>query len=99
MKSCLVVVDAPGGPWTHTLSAAENATIEELLQLARELCPAPDVAWADAAVGVHGTRRERSYVPADGDRVELYRQLLADPRERRRQRVSSRRRGPAPNAR
>jgi putative ubiquitin-RnfH superfamily antitoxin RatB of RatAB toxin-antitoxin module len=42
------------------------------------------------AVGVFG-RRVRGDAPlADGDRVEIYRPLLLDPKERRRQRAASR---------
>lgn len=45
------------------------------------------IDWENAAAGVWGVRRERDAVPCDGDRIELYRPLLADPRQRRRQRV------------
>ena len=43
------------------------------------------------AVGVFGKRVELSALLADGDRVEIYRPLGIDPKERRRQRA---RRGP-----
>jgi putative ubiquitin-RnfH superfamily antitoxin RatB of RatAB toxin-antitoxin module len=43
------------------------------------------------AVGIFG-RRVRGDAPlADGDRVEIYRPLLLDPKERRRQRAARRR--------
>ena len=38
----------------------------------------------DAPLGVHGRRVEAGEVLADGDRVELYRPLPADPKETRR---------------
>ncbi|HTP40705.1 MAG TPA: RnfH family protein [Steroidobacteraceae bacterium] len=99
MKTCLLVVDAPGGVWMQRLQAHAGASIAELLQQAQGMCPAAGVDWSGAAVGVHGRRCDRSHVPADGERVEVYRELRADPRERRRQRVNSRRRAPASNAR
>lgn len=43
----------------------------------------PGIA-ADAPLGIHGRRVEAGEVLADGDRVELYRPLPADPKETRR---------------
>jgi putative ubiquitin-RnfH superfamily antitoxin RatB of RatAB toxin-antitoxin module len=92
-KTCLLVVDAPAAVWTQDVSAPAGATIGELLVIARALCPHEDVDWEHAAVGVHGRRRVRSDVPADGERVEVYRPLRADPRELRRQRLADAKRG------
>jgi putative ubiquitin-RnfH superfamily antitoxin RatB of RatAB toxin-antitoxin module len=38
-------------------------------------------------VGIYGEARRRDEQFADGDRIELYRPLRRDPRERRRERV------------
>jgi putative ubiquitin-RnfH superfamily antitoxin RatB of RatAB toxin-antitoxin module len=43
-------------------------------------------------VGIFGEPRARTDVCADGDRIELYRPLRRDPRERRRERVQRERR-------
>jgi putative ubiquitin-RnfH superfamily antitoxin RatB of RatAB toxin-antitoxin module len=51
-----------------------------------------DVPWETAPVGIFGELRDRRDVPADGDRVEIYRPLRSDPRERRRERVKRDRR-------
>jgi hypothetical protein len=45
------------------------------------------VPWDTAPVGIFGEPRERQDVPADGDRIEIYRPLLSDPRQRRREKV------------
>lgn len=54
--------------------------------------------WSDdpdaVAYAVFGQRVEGNAVLRDGDRVELLRPLLADPKEARRQRVEERRRQP-----
>ena len=42
------------------------------------------------AVGVFGKRVDPAAPLADGDRVEIYRPLLLDPKERRRQRARKR---------
>ena len=51
------------------------------------------VPWDSAAVGIFGEPRERGAAFSDGDRIELYRPLRRDPRERRRERVRHERRG------
>jgi putative ubiquitin-RnfH superfamily antitoxin RatB of RatAB toxin-antitoxin module len=51
----------------------------------------PDVPWETAPVGIFGQLRERSDCPAEGDRVEIYRPLPSDPRDKRRERVQKQR--------
>ncbi len=46
-----------------------------------------DVPWNTAPVGIFGELRDRQDIPADGDRIEIYRPLRSDPRERRRESV------------
>ena len=53
---------------------------------------AAQVPWDSAPVGVFGEPRTRSDRCVDGDRIELYRPLGRDPRERRRERVERERR-------
>jgi uncharacterized protein len=57
------------------------------------------VPWESAAVGIFGEPCGRSDGCADGDRIELYRPLRRDPRERRRERVQRERRAGRPRAR
>jgi uncharacterized protein len=45
------------------------------------------------AYGVYGKKVSRSCLLKDGDRVEIYRPLQADPKEARRRRVKKRARG------
>jgi uncharacterized protein len=72
-----------------------GASIAEALAAARaQAGPAvEDIPWDSAAVGIFGEPRLRSDGCADGDRIELYRPLRRDPRERRRERVQRERRG------
>jgi putative ubiquitin-RnfH superfamily antitoxin RatB of RatAB toxin-antitoxin module len=46
-----------------------------------------NVPWDRAPVGIFGELRDRAELPADGDRIEIYRPLGNDPRQRRRERV------------
>jgi putative ubiquitin-RnfH superfamily antitoxin RatB of RatAB toxin-antitoxin module len=53
--------------------------------------PAHETAGVDLAsapVGVWGRRVERDRVLGDGDRVEIYRPLIADPKTARRKRAA-----------
>ena len=45
----------------------------------------PDVPVGELAVGIWGRVVERDHMVGHGDRVEIYRPLLIDPREARRQ--------------
>jgi uncharacterized protein len=71
----------------------EQATVADALSAARAAANRDDVPWDTAPLGIFGQPCNRSDVPADGDRIEIYRPLTADPRERRRQRVQAQRKG------
>lgn len=94
-KRCLVAIDRPQGPLLSELLLTEDATIAAALAEARVRLEAGPLAcaidWETSAVGVWGVRCGRHVVPAHGDRIELYRPLPDDPRQRRRQRVRARR--------
>ncbi len=63
---------------------AVDATIAEAIEAARRQAPADEIPWDSAPVGIFGEPRSRADLPADGDRIELYRPLGDDPRARRR---------------
>jgi uncharacterized protein len=94
-KRCLIAVDTAGQPVLLPLTLPGAATIAAALTAARQqLCQQSGQQWGDsqvdwerAATGIWGVRCDRASVPRDGDRIELYRALPADPRQRRRQRA------------
>ena len=90
-KHCLVAIDVIADPLLIELDLPAEATIAEALaQARRELPPEHAVTaidWDSGATGIWGLRCERSAVPRDGDRIELYRALSADPRQQRRTRA------------
>ena len=77
----------PGATVADALAAARRAAEREAVHLGHEL-------WDAGPVGVFGEPRARSARCEDGDRIELYRPLRADPRARRRERVRRERRTP-----
>jgi putative ubiquitin-RnfH superfamily antitoxin RatB of RatAB toxin-antitoxin module len=72
------------------------ASVADALAAARACAAASGedagIPWESAAVGIFGEPCVRSDRCADGDRIELYRPLRRDPRERRRERVQRERR-------
>jgi putative ubiquitin-RnfH superfamily antitoxin RatB of RatAB toxin-antitoxin module len=90
-KRCVVVYATRGAQHLWNVELALDATIAQALNAARVACAATpgcaQIAWDSAPVGVFGEPRARHERCADGDRIEIYRPLRRDPRERRRERV------------
>ena len=93
MKRVRVLCDTAAGFIDCVLELPEHATIGEALAAAHARLGRAELAAAEAATGVDGRVRPRSFVPADGDRIEIYRALRLDPRARRRARATPRPRG------
>jgi uncharacterized protein len=78
-----VVSAGPGYARRVPLALPAGATVAEALAAAAaELGPLG--VSADTAVAIFGTRVARDRTLADGDRIELLRPLLVDPKEQRR---------------
>ena len=73
------------GAESVTVRLAAGATVRDALEAA-------GFTSRHCDVGVYGRRVPADAPLADGDRVEIYRPLLLDPKERRRQRAAKRRR-------
>ena len=94
-KRCVVAWATREEQYLWELELPADATIAMALEAARAACGAAAVCqlipWETAPVGVFGEPRERHQQFADGERIELYRPLATDPRERRRARVREQR--------
>ncbi len=104
-KRCVVAYATRDHQYLWTVDLPVNATIADALNIARGLAVSPltthgtheeiaEVPWDTAPVGIYGQAKDRRDTPSDGDRIELYRPLHSDPRERRRARVLRDRRRP-----
>ncbi len=87
LKRCTVAYATAERQFLWPVEIGSEASIEQVIAAARREAPDLPVPWDDAPVGIFGEPRSRDAVPADGDRIELYRPLSADPRARRRARV------------
>lgn len=93
-KRCTVVYALRERQFEWSLELPAPASIGEALRAARQLAGdgGARIPWDSAAVGVFGVPCRPADLFADGDRIELYRPLKRDPRERRRERVQRERR-------
>jgi uncharacterized protein len=90
VKRCTVAFATPTQQWLWVVMLPEGATVAEALDHARAQAAGLDVPW-NADVGIFGELCDRAAVPRDGDRIEIYRPLKADPKESRRARAQARR--------
>lgn len=91
LKRCTVAYATAERQFLWVVQVGVEASIGEVIAAARRAAPDAPVPWTSAPVGVFGEPSTREAVPADGDRIELYRPLAEDPRERRRARLRARR--------
>ncbi len=93
-KRCTVAFALPARQFLWTVDLPAGATVAELLAQAQLQAAArgeaAQVPWDSELLGIFGEPCRREDVPRDGDRVELYRALINDPRASRRARVGRR---------
>jgi hypothetical protein len=97
VKHCVVAYATRERQYLWRVELPARATIADALAAARrtaehERAGLDPALWEAAPVGVFGEPRVRAAFVQDGDRIELYRPLRADPRARRRERVQRERR-------
>ncbi|WP_136417313.1 MULTISPECIES: RnfH family protein [Oxalobacteraceae] len=69
------------------LDVREGATLQFAIEQSGMLRDLPEIDLAVCRVGVYGKLKALDTVLRDGDRVEIYRPLIADPKESRRKRA------------
>jgi len=77
----------PQQQWLISLNVELGTTIEMLLQQPEVRSKLPALDFNTLDVGIFSIKKERNYQLQEGDRLELYRPLIIDPKERRRQRA------------
>ena len=87
-----VVFATPGRQTLVEIAVAAGTTVERAIALAGIRAAHPEIELSSARVGIFGRRTSLDAVLREGDRVEIYRPLRAEPREARRRRVEDRRR-------
>jgi len=73
----------------RALQVPAGTTIEQAIALSGVLTAAPDIDLAVMQVGIYAKKKTLDTVLREHDRVEIYRPLIADPKNARRRRKSA----------
>ena len=76
----------------YTVDLADGGTVREAIERSGVLRDHPQIDLARERVGMHGRLAALADVPREGDRIEILRPLVADPKTARRRRAHSARR-------
>lgn len=71
-----------------SLRLPAGSTIKQAIEASGLMARYPEIDLAKAKVGIYGKLSRMDTVVRDRDRVELYRPLIADPKEVRKQRAA-----------
>jgi hypothetical protein len=78
--------------WTREVELADGATLRTAIEQSGVMAAYPSLQVAELAVGVFSRPRALDAPAREGDRIEIYRPLLLDPKDARRHRAELRRR-------
>lgn len=82
-----VVYALPEKQYQHYVKLEEGSTVEQAIRKSGLLELRPEIDLASNKVGIYSHPVKLSDTVQEGDRVEIYRPLIADPKELRRQRA------------
>ncbi|UYU31102.1 RnfH family protein [Siccibacter colletis] len=82
-----VVYALPEKQYLRKVTLSEGATLEDAIVASGLLELRPDIDLKKNKVGIYSRAAKLRDTVQDGDRVEIYRPLIADPKELRRQRA------------
>jgi len=82
-----IVYALPDEQFTQTLRVPAGATIGQAIEQSNLAVRYPEISPASAVVGIFGRRADASSVLQEFDRIEIYRPLIADPKQSRRARA------------
>ena len=77
----------PQKQYLQRVTLDEGATVEQAIQASGLLTLRDDIDLSKNKVGIYSRPAKLQDVVNDGDRVEIYRPLIADPKELRRRRA------------
>lgn len=79
----------PDDQHIFTLEVPVGTTAEQAIRLSGVLERYPDIDLANRKIGIFGKLNKLDTPLRSGDRVEIYRPLIADPKEVRKQRAAA----------
>lgn len=72
----------------HNIQAPSGTRLQEAIEQSGILAQCPEIDLAVNKVGIFGKLAKLDQVLEDGDRVEIYRPLIADPKTARKRRAA-----------
>jgi uncharacterized protein len=82
----------PGVTWLREIAVPVGATVQVAIEQSGMLDDVPDIDLAACRVGIYGKLKPLDALLREHDRVEIYRPLIADPKEARRKRAENKNR-------
>ena len=79
-----VVYALPHMQYVMVATVIAGSTIEEVIQCSGILNLCPEISLKQQKIGIFGKRHQLSDQVKEGDRIEIYRSLTTDPKEKRR---------------
>ena len=83
-----IVFAKPGEQALEQLQVAADETVESVIRQSGLLERFPEIDLKTNKVGIFGKAATLSATLRDGDRIEIYRPLIADPKEARKKRAA-----------
>jgi putative ubiquitin-RnfH superfamily antitoxin RatB of RatAB toxin-antitoxin module len=83
-----VVYALPGAEDAVNLEVAPGTTLREAVVASGLIARHPEIDLSRQKIGVHGKVKAADAHAAQGDRIEIYRALLVEPKEARRRRAA-----------
>jgi putative ubiquitin-RnfH superfamily antitoxin RatB of RatAB toxin-antitoxin module len=83
-----VVYATPQDEFIHPMRVPPGTTIGQAIEGSGVLARFPDISLVTQPVGVYGKKKTLDTVLRERDRVEIYRALVADPKDTRRKRAA-----------
>ncbi|MDY0961007.1 RnfH family protein [Massilia sp. CFBP9026] len=78
--------------WLHQMQVEAGTTIGEAIERSGVLAAFPDINLTTQPVGIYAKKKTLDTVLRERDRIEIYRPLVADPKESRRKRAAKKER-------
>jgi putative ubiquitin-RnfH superfamily antitoxin RatB of RatAB toxin-antitoxin module len=77
------------------LRVAPGTTVGQAIELSGVLASYPEINLVTQPVGIYGKKKTLDTLLRDRDRIEIYRPLVADPKDSRRKRAAKKQTGTA----
>jgi putative ubiquitin-RnfH superfamily antitoxin RatB of RatAB toxin-antitoxin module len=85
----------PGEEFIHPMRVAPGTTIGQAVEASGVLARFPEINLVTQPVGIYGKKKTLETVLRERDRIEIYRPLVADPKDSRRRRAAKKEAGAA----